>query len=165
LDTEFHEDGKTIDLISLALVPEPSATHLYAMYWVSSEFDEARCSDWVKANVLPKLPVREQWRPRSSIATGVRELLLGNVKRDGEPELWGYYADYDWVAFCQLFGRMIDLPNGMPMFCRDLIQLMKQHGIRESDLPKQAAATEHDALGDAAWTAHAYEYVQMRIRA
>lgn len=26
----------------------------------------------------------------------------------------GYYADYDWVAFCQLFDRMIDLPKDFP---------------------------------------------------
>lgn len=35
---------------------------------------------------------------------------------------YGYYADYDWVLFCSLFGRMIDLPKGFPMYCRDLKQ-------------------------------------------
>lgn len=33
---------------------------------------------------------------------------IGNA----QPEFYGYYADYDWVLFCSLFGRMIDLPNG-----------------------------------------------------
>ena len=35
---------------------------------------------------------------------------------------YAYYADYDWVAFCWLFGKMIDLPKGFPMYCRDLKQ-------------------------------------------
>ena len=35
---------------------------------------------------------------------------------------YGYYSDYDWVVFCWLFGKMIDLPNGFPMYCIDLKQ-------------------------------------------
>lgn len=38
------------------------------------------------------------------------------------PTFYAYYADYDWVVFCWLFGRMIDLPEGFPMYCRDLKQ-------------------------------------------
>lgn len=38
-------------------------------------------------------------------------------------EFYGYFADYDWVVFCWLFGRMIDLPKGFPMYCRDLKQM------------------------------------------
>lgn len=52
------------------------------------------------------------------------------------PEFYGYYADYDWVVFCWLFGRMIDLPNGFPMYCVDLkqeleskISLMKKYKV------------------------------------
>lgn len=37
-------------------------------------------------------------------------------------EFYGYYADYDWVVICSLFGRMIDLPKGFPMYCNDLQQ-------------------------------------------
>lgn len=38
------------------------------------------------------------------------------------PEFYGYYSDYDWVLFCSLFGKMVDLPIGFPMYCRDLKQ-------------------------------------------
>ncbi len=31
-----------------------------------------------------------------------------------------YYGAYDWVVFCWLFGKMIDLPKGFPMFSKDL---------------------------------------------
>lgn len=39
-------------------------------------------------------------------------------------EFYGYYCDYDWVAFCALFGKMIDLPKGFPMYCKDLKQML-----------------------------------------
>lgn len=42
------------------------------------------------------------------------------------PEFYGYYADYDWVLFCSLFGTMMDLPKEFPMFCMDLQQMMHE---------------------------------------
>lgn len=45
-------------------------------------------------------------------------------------EFYGYYADYDWVLFCSLFGRMIDLPKGFPMYCRDLKQMLDTESER-----------------------------------
>ena len=42
------------------------------------------------------------------------------------PEFYAYYADYDWVAFCWIFGKMIDLPKGFPMYCRDLKQMLDE---------------------------------------
>ena len=37
-------------------------------------------------------------------------------------ELYGYYSAYDHVALCWLFGKMIDLPTGFPMYTIDLKQ-------------------------------------------
>lgn len=45
---------------------------------------------------------------------------FGNENKN---EFYGYYSDYDWVRFCWLFGRMIDLPKGFPMYCKDLKQI------------------------------------------
>jgi len=42
------------------------------------------------------------------------------------PEFYAYYADYDWVVFCWLFGRMIDLPKGFPWYCKDLKQMLDE---------------------------------------
>lgn len=50
--------------------------------------------------------------------------LILNFKE--KVKFYAYYADYDWVAFCWLFGKMIDLPNGFPMYCRDLKQIMDE---------------------------------------
>lgn len=153
IDTEFDENGRTIDLISIALVSERDDVPDY--YAVSSEFDPNACNEWVKANVLPKLPPRETWKPRSVIADEVRAILLHNGDK---PEVWGYFADYDWVALCQLFGRMVDLPERMPFFCLDVRQAMHHAGVKRSELPPEPA-NAHDALADARWTKQAHELV------
>ncbi|WP_051959894.1 3'-5' exoribonuclease [Sphingobacterium sp. ML3W] len=46
---------------------------------------------------------------------------------DNKIELYGYYSAYDHVVFCWLFGKMIDLPEGFPMFTIDLKQMMESH--------------------------------------
>jgi hypothetical protein len=146
LDTEFDEDGKTIELISIGLVS--SEGHEY--YAVSREFDPLHCNDWVKKNVLTKLPPPGDplWKPRAQIAQELIEVTkLGTTV----PKFWGYYADYDWVVLCQLYGKMIDLPPGWPMYCRDLKQRMDDFNVDRQDLPGQAPDTEHTAIEDARW--------------
>lgn len=159
LDTEFNEDGHTIDLISIALCSEDGRDY----YAVSDEFDEARCNDWVKQHVLPIVGNH----PRSSrkdIAADIRELVLRPVRGVATqvPEFWAYHADYDWVALCQLFGTMMDLPRGMPMYCNDLQQLVQMFRIADSDLPVQTEAV-HNALADARWARDTHEFVIERI--
>jgi hypothetical protein len=46
------------------------------------------------------------------------------------PEIYAYYADYDWVLFCSLFGTMMDLPKNFPMYCRDLKQMLDEVVIK-----------------------------------
>ncbi len=38
------------------------------------------------------------------------------------PDLYAYYADYDFVNFCWIFGKMMNLPKGFPHYCKDLKQ-------------------------------------------
>jgi hypothetical protein len=84
-------------------------------------------------------------------------------------QFYAYYADYDWVVFCWIFGKMIDLPTGFPMYCRDLKQNLDELAehlntegsrftpkqwvemVKENhpDYPKQT--NEHNALDDAKW--------------
>ena len=142
-DTEFIEDGRTIDLMSIGMVREDGEIY----YAELEECDLSRASAWVKQNVIPNLCGGVNIRPRAVVA---KEL----VEFAGEkPEFWAYYADYDWVALCQLFGTMMDLPKGWPMYCRDLKQLADMAG--NPTLPKQGAA-EHFALNDACWTRRAW---------
>jgi hypothetical protein len=151
LDTEFDEDGRTIELISIALVREDGEF----LYCVSNEFDPAHCNEWVQANVLPHLLPRLVWKSRAQIRDEVFSAMTAD---GGKPEIWGYFSDYDWVVFCQLFGRMVDLPKGFPMWCRDLKQLMEQHGVTKDQLPPQTG-TAHDALEDARWIREAYLHI------
>lgn len=46
------------------------------------------------------------------------------LKEKGNPEFYSYYGAYDWVVFCWLFGKMIDLPNGFPMYSHDLKSML-----------------------------------------
>jgi hypothetical protein len=144
-DTEFIEDGKTIDLLSIGIVSEDGRE----FYAENGEADKSKASQWVQDNVITHLT--GELSSRREIAEGIRAFL-------GEkPEIWAYYADYDWVAFCQLFGTMMDLPKGYPMYCRDLKQWCDSLG--NPKLPSQDAV-EHNALNDARWTKEAWEFLQ-----
>jgi len=150
MDTEFNENGRTIDLISIALVSDDGREY----YAVSSEFDEPACGPWLRQNVIPHLPDKSTWKPRAVIREEIESLLL----EDKSPEIWAYFADYDWVVFCQLWGRMLDLPPFMPKWCRDLKQLMWMFDIGKNELPAQDGA-EHDALADARWVRDAHQHI------
>jgi hypothetical protein len=154
IDTEFYEDGSTIDLISIGLVAQDGRE----MYLVNREARLDRVSDWVRSNVLPSLPRYSDagWVTRSQIADAVNVFIGHEVLASGKPEFWGYYADYDWVALCQLYGTMMQLPKHFPMFCMDLKQLSVMKGNPKH--PKQIAS-EHNALNDARWNADLYRFL------
>jgi len=144
-DTEFIEDGRTIELISIGVVAEDGREY----YAVSTEFDPERAGSWVRANVLPKLPppASQVWRARSRIRSDLEE-FFGLSNPDGaEPiELWAWVAAYDHVALCQLWGPMTALPPAIPRFTRELRQLWEDRGRpRMPPRPQDA----HDALVDA----------------
>lgn len=173
LDTEFIEDGRTIDLVSVGIVSEDGRE----WYGQNIEADFSKASDWVRLNVLTGLQDFDiaTWTPRNShpygFATGkpwftrreISSYLVSftnsSVLRDApeKPEFWGYYADYDWVVICQLFGTMMDLPKGWPMYCRDIKQLCDDRG--NPRLPEQGKG-EHHALADAKWNKQAWEFLQ-----
>lgn len=151
-DTEFIEDGKTIDLISIGMVREDGATY----YAENIECDLSKASPWVKKNVLMHLGSKSPPMRCYMIANDIKAFA-------GEkPEFWAYYADYDWVVLCQLFGTMMDLPKGWPMYCRDVKQLCDDRGNPE--LPKQVSQ-EHNALADAIWTKEAWEFLTAKLAA
>lgn len=145
-DTEFYENGRTIELISIGVASEDGRT-----YYAETDFAAEKCqSDWLKKNVKPHLTGNDE-RSRALIADELIRFM-------GEkPEIWAYDADYDWVVLCQLFGTMMDLPKGWPMYCRDVKQLCDSLG--NPKLPEQDSQ-EHHALADALWTKLAWLYLQ-----
>ena len=148
IDTEFIEDGKMIDLISIGIVDEQGRE----FYCIRNGFDGSKANQWVTDNVLNKLDMNSPRFTTPEIVDRLFVFLAG----DKEPEFWGYYADYDWVVFCQLFGPMMDLPKGFPMYCRDIKQLCDYLG--NPKLPEQGEG-EHNALEDARWNKKAYEFL------
>lgn len=159
-DTEFFEDGRTIDLISIGMVREDGAEY----YAVNAALSDLRLvsDSWLVENVFPSLPYRlvdpnkpvswpnvtrvpsSEWKLPETIAKEIKEFA------GDSPEFWAYFADYDWVVLCQLYGRMIDLPRGWPMYCRDLRQLADTFPAEVTLLP-QSGQSQHNALEDARW--------------
>lgn len=150
-DTEFIDDGKTIDLISIGLVRSDGQS----LYLENSECDHSRASQWVRDNVLSRLKGGGSRKDRRSIASDILEFV------GDKPVFWSYFAAYDWVVLCQLYGKMIDLPKGWPMYCRDLKQLCLELG--NPALPAQMTA-EHNALNDAVWIRDAWISVKQDAR-
>lgn len=140
-DCEFIEDGSTIDLVSIGVVAEDGRE----FYAVSTEFDPSRAIDWVRRNVLDKLPAPSDkaWRSLARI----REDLLAFLLEPEEPiELWAWMAAYDHVVLCQLWGDMRALPRPIPRFTHELRQRWEDAGAPELPAPPP---DQHDALADA----------------
>lgn len=181
IDTEFIEDfhkpllGKRrhfIDLISIAVVCEDGREY----HAISREYRYKDASQWVKDNVITPLylqtvhgSMRNQLDVRNfsrikgkssqRIQNDLLDFFLCEVGSDGKfyappgIEVYAYFADYDWVALCSLFGRMIDLPTNFPMYCRDLKQMMDAQGLTKEwkDEACPSPVNEHTALADARW--------------
>ncbi len=136
-DTEFLEDGRTIDLISIGMVRDDGKT--YYAERAECDMERVRSDPWLAENVVPHLS--GEVTPEDRMVADILEFVGLN------PEFWAYYGDYDWVVLCQLFGRMIDLPATWPMYCRDLKQVLDEQEMEAPPAPDD----EHSALADAKW--------------
>ncbi|MGI8333462.1 3'-5' exoribonuclease domain-containing protein [Actinomadura scrupuli] len=161
-DTEFLEDGVTIALISIGMVAEDGREYYAVNRGMPAK--EIAKNDWLMANVWPTLPrlhgdarmhasrgnpLALDWhhpdmKRRGQIADEARDFILATP----DPELWADFGAYDHVVLCQLWGRMIDLPSGVPMWTSDLQQEARRLGLADADLPVQAEGY-HNALADA----------------
>jgi len=166
LDTEFIEYPNTIELISIGIKCEDGRTY----YAVCSDYNYDHADQWVKDNVIQPIfkdMVKDDWMGPENFhkykgkSTEVikNELLefIGQPLVEGTeiPEFWAYFCNYDWVVFCWIFGRMIDLPRGWPMFCNDLKPLLNNSGKEQIDDP----VGEHNALVDAEWNEKLYNHI------
>lgn len=154
-DTEFLEDGKTIDLISIGIVAEDGREY----YAVNTEADWDRINKhpWLPANVVAQLPdpADEGWKYKARIAREVAAFLL----HDSRPELWAWFSAYDHVVLAQLFGTMMDLPAGIPMYTHDLRAFLDY--VNVPTIPAQPSG-QHDALEDARHVKRVHDYVKAR---
>ena len=148
-DTEFIENGKTIDLLSIGIVGQDGSE----FYAVNVEADLSKASPWVQENVIPYLD------PEGTAKHSTRQELAMDIFYwvSAKPQFWAYFSDYDWVVLCQLYGTMMQLPPLWPRFCMDLKQWHYQLG--SPTLPAQDPALEHNALEDARWNKKAWEFL------
>jgi hypothetical protein len=175
LDTEFLDDGdnQRLVLISIALVCDDGRE----LYLVSNEFDyaEVERDDWMRENVLKKLPPTHmpsgngqpwqphwQWRSRNEIRDAIAKFIIdeGNGVR---PEIWAYFASYDWVLFCQLFGKMINLPKHFPWLVNDLKVWATHMGFTGKFRDLLPDTGHHIALDDARWNRDAHKLLTERF--
>ena len=159
-DTEFIEDGKTIDLLSIGIIDENGRE----FYQCNQDAKLDKASDWVIFNVYPSLGVQNYgsnwyWKEEKNtiIATKIeiRDRLIHFIA-DDTPEFWAYYAAYDWIVLCQLFGSMRDLPKEWPQYCLDIKQL--SYSLENPELPKNQS--RHNALEDARWVRYIFYFLQ-----
>jgi len=177
IDTEFIDTGREIDLVSIGIVCEDGREyyaqsvefdHRKASVWVKENMlthlltcpsshasvlgisglyrtDRAehqrygQCVDRQRG-LVHNCP----WRTREQMKHDVSVFFNPS---DGF-ELWGWCAGYDWVAFCQLFGTMMDLPRGWPHYIHDLQHVLDERSIFDEELPPQEGG-QHNALADA----------------
>lgn len=202
----------TIDLISIGIVCEDGREY----YAINQDFNvkDAQKDKWLNDNVLSQLPPRNiypriwespnlfykslAWKKLSWIRQEIADFMrlrydpdMGHlyVPDTEDVKIYGYYSDYDWVRFCWIFGRMIDLPHGLPMYCVDLKQMLDErverlpltlNDIENTNHPLTRDATfdekinwvkriengypqqedEHNALFDAKWNLELFKFIK-----
>jgi len=168
-DTEFIEDGRTIDLISIGILGEDGSEY-YAVN-LDAPWKRVYKHEWLMENVVPSLPryygdARNHFGDRvnlqdpvcrayAKIRADVKAFLLGPYAEPRDVELWAWYGAYDHVALAQMWGSMIKLPNGIPMWTNDLRQEVERLGLDAETLAPRKEG-HHNALADARWNATLY---------
>ncbi len=149
-DTEFMDDGHSIDLISIGLVRQDGAEY----YAETAECDYTKANPWVQENVIKHLTgVR---KPREQIA---HEIMLFAGR---SPEFWAWFGAYDWVALCQLYGTMLSVPPGWPNLFNEIVQFGKfkaNGGVIPNFKKMFPNDTAHHALADAKWNKQVWDYI------
>ena len=163
IDTEFIESfhkpflGKKrhfIDLISIGIVCEDGRS----LYLVSSEYNYNDADPWVRENVILPLYLSsvsgdqrnhidvENFHKRIGFTNAEIAKKIATFCALYEPTFYAYFADYDWVLFCSLFGTMMKLPKTFPMYCRDLKQMLDEQLMKEYPINGTSVTLLHSTL-------------------
>lgn len=183
-DTEFIDDGSTIELISIGMVADNGEEY----YGINGELELRRLPDlsWHMENTVPSLPIGTRdddklgWdlshpdatliKSRAKLRLEVFEFIYKNSDNVGPTlndniELWAWYGAYDHVVLAQLWGPMNDLPGSVPKYTNDFkqelerkIQLTGNSRLRFI-LPKMEEGSLHNALDDARLLKRRYEWL------
>lgn len=177
-DTEFIENGREIELISIGIVSSRGDTY----YAVNSNIELGNLygniihHKFLMENVIPQLPIVDHEpinqvvghghfsldlespyvMPKLRIANQIRQFLT----QYNEPiELWAYYGACDHMALMWLWGPISARPDGIPMITFDLLQWAHHLGLDDSTFPRQIGKL-HNALEDAKWNQEVFRYLK-----
>lgn len=177
----FDKPIPTIDLISIGIVDE-NGREFYAIN-ADVDVEFAWSNEWVRQNVLLRIwqenfsgdqknrndfsiatmkwVFKTEGRTLKELSHDIQLWIINNQPID----FYGYYCDYDWVVFCQIFGSMMQLPKGFPMYCYDLKQMMDTNWLtkdwKRSHCPDPEG--EHNALVDAHWNKKLHDEINWFI--
>lgn len=186
-DTEFIDDGSTIELISIGMVADNGDEY----YAINAELSLTRLLriPWHMQNTVPSLPIgtvgdnQIEWvqdhpdskliKSRLTIRQEVLKFIydhmdIAGISVNDNIELWAWYGAYDHVVLAQLWGPMVNLPSStVPMFTCDFKQELERK-IRVTGnnrlryiLPKMDdEGTVHNALDDARLLKKRYEWLE-----
>lgn len=196
----------TIDLISIGLINENSKEY----YAVCKEFNLREAWErtqlnvrtgkkeyWLRDNVLQKIyeelykiepgfliysysSLKYLINKYGKTKEEIKNEILQFIGEDTVPKFHGYFSDYDWVCFCWIFGKMIDLPNNFSYYCTDLKQMLDEKVIRYYNCTNKDLLNEklyqiknsinypknldnHNALSDARWNLQLFQFIQNLI--
>lgn len=182
-DFNLKEAWNRYDLIKETRFQTDYSTYTKKVYWIRENvlkliWEELRLkkdSPVDKTNIPVftyndlKYLINKYGKTNKQIAKEVKEFCYKGCEwnypnKENEIQFYGYYADYDWVVFCWLFGKMIDLPKGFPMFAFDIQQQIEEYKIDKNQLLKEVPQVNcHNALQDAIWNKSAYNWIQNKI--
>lgn len=152
-DTEFLEDGHTIDLVSIGMFREDGKEY----YAINAGMPWTRVMEhkWLAKNVVPHLPTTVNNNGRvldladpkvKPIGQIAEEVKLFIQETGPDAELWAWYAAFDHVVLSWLWGPMAQMPPGIPAHTRDIKQEYAKYGNPRAPLQH---GLEHHALADA----------------
>lgn len=177
-DAKFLEGNRTLDLISIGLIRDGAEYYAvnYDANWAKISEHRGLCE-----SVIPHLPLMTKgvrkaekgentnayatWKfnidlsstlvkPHWVIANEVREFILAAPG----PELWADHAAHDFVALCWLWGSMMQVPAGIPMWTHSLQQEIERAG--NPAIPSMTSLTAHHALDDARQVLHRLNWLR-----
>lgn len=165
IDLEFVERGRDLpmQIISIGMVRADGLE----FYRINPEcLSNVAKHPWLSVNVAPYLPMKaspgilewdEDHKEYEYVARSLDQLIddvLTFIRDTPNAEIWAYFGHYDHVVFHQLFGSMGEQPAGVPMFTRDVQELVLRYP--EIELPPAAWRVDH-AMEDARWAKAAFE--------
>lgn len=177
-DTEFTGLHQKTTLVSIGLISDCGKT-FYAEF---NDYDAFQIDVWLQENVISKLLFNEH---RSFLGDVFCD-CMENMEVKGSTsfvrqhlsdwlhqfvdvvEMYSDCLSYDWVLFCNIFGRAFDVPSNVYYVPFDLCTSLKERGIdpdinREWFANIEDGANKHNALWDAKVIKACFEKLSTRL--